>query len=239
MTTTSGAASVDTRPFAPFEWLLARRYLRARRKEGFISVIAGFSFIGIMLGVATLIIVMAVMNGFRSELVQKILGVNGHVIVYRVAEPFTQALMARLTDPRIGSGLDHEADYGSLATASQLDRVRAHLEDRGGQGGLERARRVEGDEPAAVHESEAVAVLRLLHVVGRHEHRGPGFGELRDPVPERAPGVGIHAGRRLVDEQDRIRQHMKVWINEDPVRDIAMSVAPTDEVTIMQALSGG
>jgi lipoprotein-releasing system permease protein len=89
MTSTSGAASVDTRPFAPFEWLLARRYLRARRKEGFISVIAGFSFIGIMLGVATLIIVMAVMNGFRSELVQKILGVNGHVIVYRVAEPFT------------------------------------------------------------------------------------------------------------------------------------------------------
>ncbi|ODT29891.1 MAG: multidrug ABC transporter substrate-binding protein [Hyphomicrobium sp. SCN 65-11] len=89
MTTTSGAAGVDTRPFAPFEWLLARRYLRARRKEGFISVIAGFSFIGIMLGVATLIIVMAVMNGFRSELIQKILGVNGHVIVYRVADPFT------------------------------------------------------------------------------------------------------------------------------------------------------
>jgi lipoprotein-releasing system permease protein len=89
MTTTSGAASVDTRPFAPFEWLLARRYLRARRKEGFISIIAGFSFLGIMLGVATLIIVMAVMNGFRSELIQKILGVNGHVIVYRVAEPFT------------------------------------------------------------------------------------------------------------------------------------------------------
>ena len=89
MTTTSGAAGVDTRPFAPFEWLLARRYLLARRKEGFISVIAGFSFIGIMLGVATLIIVMAVMNGFRSELIQKILGVNGHVIVYRVADPFT------------------------------------------------------------------------------------------------------------------------------------------------------
>ena len=89
MTTTSATAGVDTRPFAPFEWLLARRYLRARRKEGFISVIAGFSFIGIMLGVATLIIVMAVMNGFRNELIQKILGVNGHVIVYRVADPFT------------------------------------------------------------------------------------------------------------------------------------------------------
>ena len=65
---------VRTPPFAPFEWLLSGRYLRARRKEGFISVIAGFSFLGIMLGVATLIIVMAVMNGFRKELLDKILG---------------------------------------------------------------------------------------------------------------------------------------------------------------------
>ena len=76
-------ASADTRPFAPFEWLLARRYLRARRKEGFISVIAIFSFLGILLGVATLIIVMAVMNGFRKELSAKILGLDGHVVVIR------------------------------------------------------------------------------------------------------------------------------------------------------------
>jgi len=74
-----------TRPFAPFEWLLALRYLRARRKEGFISVIAGFSFVGILLGVATLIIVMAVMNGFRNQLYEKILGLNGHVVAYRHA----------------------------------------------------------------------------------------------------------------------------------------------------------
>ncbi len=67
-----------THPFAPFEWMLAGRYLRARRKEGFISVIAGFSFLGIMLGVATLIVVMSVMNGFRTELLNKILGLNGH-----------------------------------------------------------------------------------------------------------------------------------------------------------------
>ena len=78
------APAVDTRPFAPFEWLLAMRYLRARRKEGFISVIAGFSFAGILLGVATLIIVMAVMNGFRKELFAKILGLDGHVVVIRV-----------------------------------------------------------------------------------------------------------------------------------------------------------
>lgn len=79
---------VDTRPFAPFEWMLARRYLRARRKEGFISVIAGFSFVGIMLGVATLIIVMAVMNGFRNELFEKILGLNGHVVVHKINDSF-------------------------------------------------------------------------------------------------------------------------------------------------------
>jgi lipoprotein-releasing system permease protein len=64
--------------FSPFERLVAWRYLRARRKEGFISVIAGFSLAGIGLGVATLIIVMSVMNGFRGELMGRILGLNGH-----------------------------------------------------------------------------------------------------------------------------------------------------------------
>ncbi len=79
------STQIDTRPFAPFEWMLALRYLRARRKEGFISVIAGFSFVGILLGVATLIIVMAVMNGFRNQLFEKILGLNGHVVVYKMS----------------------------------------------------------------------------------------------------------------------------------------------------------
>ena len=65
--------------FTPLERLLAFRYLRSRRSEGFISVIAWFSFAGITLGVATLIIVMSVMNGFRSELVNRILGLNGHL----------------------------------------------------------------------------------------------------------------------------------------------------------------
>ncbi len=78
-----------TRPFSPFEWMLSLRYLRARRKEGFISVIAGFSFLGIMLGVATLIIVMAVMNGFRHELLEKILGLNGHLLVQPLEKPLT------------------------------------------------------------------------------------------------------------------------------------------------------
>ncbi|MCJ8147882.1 lipoprotein-releasing ABC transporter permease subunit [Shinella sp. H4-D48] len=77
------------RPFSAFERMVAWRYLRSRRKEAFISVIAGFSFIGIMLGVATLIIVMAVMNGFRTELISRILGINGHMIVQPIDTPLT------------------------------------------------------------------------------------------------------------------------------------------------------
>src|SRR3984893_5283120 len=78
-----------THPFAPFEWMLSLRYLRARRQEGFISVNAGVSFLGIILGVATLIIVMAVMNGFRKELLDKILGLNGHLLIQPLESPLT------------------------------------------------------------------------------------------------------------------------------------------------------
>ncbi len=67
--------------FSKFERMAAFRYLRAKRKEGFISVITAFAFTGIALGVATLIIVMSVMNGFRQELLSRILGINGHITV--------------------------------------------------------------------------------------------------------------------------------------------------------------
>ncbi|MEM6383670.1 MAG: lipoprotein-releasing ABC transporter permease subunit [Pseudomonadota bacterium] len=76
-----------SQPFGLFERMIALRYLRARRKETFISVIAGFSFVGIMLGVATLIVVMAVMNGFRAELLDKILGINGHLVLQAIDRP--------------------------------------------------------------------------------------------------------------------------------------------------------
>jgi len=75
--------------FTAFERLVASRYLRSRRQEGFISVIAWFSLIGIMLGVATLIIVMSVMNGFREELFARILGLGGHMSVMSVERDFT------------------------------------------------------------------------------------------------------------------------------------------------------
>jgi lipoprotein-releasing system permease protein len=80
-------AKTSTRAFARFEWMLAGRYLRTRRREGFVSVIAGFSFLGIMLGVATLIVVMSVMNGFRKELLDKIVGVNGHIFLTPIERP--------------------------------------------------------------------------------------------------------------------------------------------------------
>jgi lipoprotein-releasing system permease protein len=99
--------------FGAFERTVAFRYLRARRKEGFISVIAGFSLLGIALGVATLIIVMSVMNGFRAELLNRILGVNGHITVYANAGEIT--------------------GYDDLATRlASIDRVtRAHPQVQG------------------------------------------------------------------------------------------------------------
>lgn len=90
-TTTVGIAAVavppaalarpSTHPFAAFEWMIALRYLRPTRREGYVSIISILSLIGIMLGVAALIIVMSVMNGFRHELLGRILGLQGHVIV--------------------------------------------------------------------------------------------------------------------------------------------------------------
>src|SRR5580700_4646571 len=84
----------DSRPktgiFAPFEWMIAARYLRAKRQESFVSVISGFSLVGIALGVATLIIVMSVMGGFRKEFLTSILGFNGHITI--------QARQGYLTD---------------------------------------------------------------------------------------------------------------------------------------------
>ena len=89
----------STRPFAGFEWMLALRYLRPRRRDGFVSVISLLSFLGILTGVATLIVVMSVFNGFHEELLSKILGSSGHAAVYRNdAAPIQdyEAMAARL-----------------------------------------------------------------------------------------------------------------------------------------------
>ena len=74
-----------SRAFGSLDWSLAGRYLRARRRDSYISVIAVISFLGIMLGVATLIVVMAIMTGFRADLLGRILGVNGHGSVQSIS----------------------------------------------------------------------------------------------------------------------------------------------------------
>jgi lipoprotein-releasing system permease protein len=93
------AAARPTVPFAPFEWMIAFRYLRARRARGSISVIAGLSITGIALGVAALIVVMSVMNGFRHELLDKIVGINGHMFLQSTDAPLTDydAITKRIT----------------------------------------------------------------------------------------------------------------------------------------------
>jgi lipoprotein-releasing system permease protein len=87
-----------TRPFARFEWMLSMRYLRSQRREGFISFIAAISFLSLTIGVSALIIVMAVMNGFRTELLDKILGLNGHLLIQPLDSPLTDwdAVAARV-----------------------------------------------------------------------------------------------------------------------------------------------
>ncbi len=85
----TSAAPPASRPFAPFEWMVAFRYLRARNAQKSISVIAGFSFLGIVLGVAALIVVMSVMNGFRHDLMEKMIGLNGHMFLQGIETPLS------------------------------------------------------------------------------------------------------------------------------------------------------
>ncbi|MDB5540247.1 MAG: Multidrug transporter substrate-binding protein [Devosia sp.] len=84
---TDGAA--DPGPFSRFEFMVAGRYLRARRRDRFVSVIAGLTLTGIALGVAALIVVTSVMNGFNAEIVAKLLGLNGHFSAYPIEARFT------------------------------------------------------------------------------------------------------------------------------------------------------
>jgi len=116
---TPGRIGTPGGPLAPFEWMLAWRYLRARRREGFISVIAIFSFLGIMLGVMTLIVVMSVMGGFRKELIGKILGVNGHIFVQPLGQPLTDyAAMADRMNALKGVKLAAPLVEGQVLAAS-------------------------------------------------------------------------------------------------------------------------
>ena len=121
-----------------FERMVAFRYLRARRQEGFVSVIAIFSLLGIMLGVATLIITMSVMNGFRAELLGRILGFNGHVSVYAAQGPMTDydalAQKLRRLARRHRGAADHRGPGDGHVAQPGLGRAGARPLARGSEG---------------------------------------------------------------------------------------------------------
>lgn len=110
------AAAPASRPFSPFEWMLALRYLRARRASGTVSAIAVISFLGITVGVMALIVVMSVMNGFHKELLEKIVGVNGHIFVQAADAPMT----------------DYDAVTKSLSRVAGVDLVVPMVESAAG-----------------------------------------------------------------------------------------------------------
>lgn len=107
--------------FSAFERLMAWRYLRARKQEGSVSVIAGFSFAGILLGVATLIIVLSVMNGFRTELFDRLIGLNGHMVVYSKTGGISE----------YQSVLDHLNKYEAVTKALPFSETQALVQANG------------------------------------------------------------------------------------------------------------
>jgi lipoprotein-releasing system permease protein len=158
--------------FNAFERAIAGRYLRARRGERFVSVIAGFSLIGIALGVATLIIVMSVMNGFRIELMARILGLNGDLGVYAAGAPMTgfDAIIARI-----------KAVPGVLEAMPVVE----------GQVGLttERGGAYLGGDVRGVRQAD----LRRLHVVSDHILAGT----LEAFTGDDAVAIGVGVAQRL------------------------------------------
>jgi lipoprotein-releasing system permease protein len=157
--------------FGAFERTVAARYLRARRGERFVSVIAGFSLVGIALGVATLIIVMSVMNGFRQELLARILGLNGHLGIYAIEQPLVDydAIAARVRKLP-----------GVLEAMPMVEGQALLTAERGGAyGGIVRGMRRED--------------LQRLHVVSDNIRAG----SLADFTGEDAVAIGVGLAQRL------------------------------------------
>jgi lipoprotein-releasing system permease protein len=157
--------------FGAFERTVAARYLRARRGERFVSVIAGFSLVGIALGVATLIIVMSVMNGFRQELLARILGLNGLLGIYAIEQPLVDydAIAARVRKLP-----------GVLEAMPMVEGQALLTAERGGAyGGIVRGMRRED--------------LQRLHVVSDNIRAG----SLADFTGEDAVAIGVGLAQRL------------------------------------------
>lgn len=105
-----------TPPFARFEWMVAWRYIRARRAEGGVSVMTWISLIGVTLAVFALIATLAVRSGFRAEFVDTILGANAHVTIFQTPEPLASGAQSRAID-------DYAAMAGRLAAVPGVTRA--------------------------------------------------------------------------------------------------------------------
>jgi len=173
---TRGAA-----PFSAVEWLLAFRYLQARRREGFISVIAIISLAGITIGVATLIIVMSVMNGFREELLSRVLGLNGHIAVQSAAGTFAdyEEVVVRLR------GMD------AIVTATPIVEGQALVASRAAAAGAV----VRGVEPADFAAENLAG--RQLVAGGLEDFHGKGVAIIGNRLA-RSLQVGVGDEIRLV-----------------------------------------
>ncbi|TDE41197.1 lipoprotein-releasing ABC transporter permease subunit [Antarcticimicrobium sediminis] len=125
-----------TPPFAPFEWMIAWRYLRARRAEGGVSVMTWISLIGITLAVFALIATLAVRSGFRSEFVGTILGANAHVTVYNQGQITDQGRIDR-SIPDFAALAVRLAQVPGVTRAAPLVRGQVMAAHRGRNAGVE------------------------------------------------------------------------------------------------------
>ena len=101
--------------FTKVERLISSRNLRPKKKEGFLKIISIFSFFGIMLGVAILIIVMSVMNGFKTDLTKKILGLNPHIVIqpnsFNIDDKYISNLKNQFPEINVNKSSNHERLY--------------------------------------------------------------------------------------------------------------------------------
>jgi lipoprotein-releasing system permease protein len=173
------ALSPETRPFAGFERMLAMRYLRARRKEGFISVISLFSFLGILLGVATLVVVLAVFNGFHGELLDKVLGFSGHASIYRAD---------------LGSINDYKEMQQRLAQIPGVTRVTVLLE---GQGMASSAKTATGALVRGISEADLEKLPSINNAKLRTGLTVLGVGDAAPSLKGFDKSQGVAVGERL------------------------------------------
>lgn len=160
--------------------MVAGRYLRSKRREGFISVIAGFSFLGILLGVATLIIVMSVMNGFRIELIGRILGLNGHINVY----------------PRQGVFYPYQEELAKLKKVPGVVSASASIE---GQALMTANGNASGVVVRGLTADDFFRKPIMSTSIIEHDRSGPGFGGDEVAIGKNmSEHFGLHIGDKIV-----------------------------------------